>query len=302
VIDGADAAAVADGKKRALFGSGPAARGAPDLVARAERSLAIAGGALDPSAPGGPDLPLAALLLTHTLAMAAGAIDGGDAHRAPAKCVAALEQSRVLARAAGSIVRGRAVLACLDPQVDAGLVRAELVDAEQLLGRVVRVLRGQPAIARAASLRRWGFALLVASAVTAALVPAFRSNAPWTKYRWTASTAAFGFATTGLLGVHGPMDLVFHTNFEERPSLTIDLLALRSIHAVGITNRSDCCDSRCIPLFVEVAGEDGRFVEVARREKAFDVWNVTFPSQKARYVRLHVGTPTFFHLKEIQIL
>ena len=302
MIDGADAAAVADKKQRALFRSGHATRGAPDQVSRAERSLAIAGGALDPNAPGGPDLALAALLLTHTLAMAATAIDGGSAHRAPADFVAALEQSGVLARAAGSVVRGRAVLACLDVRANEGLVRAELVDAERLLGRVVRVLRGRPAIVRAAWLRRWGFALLVASAVAAALVPALRGNAPWTKYRWTASTAAFGFATTGLLGAHGPMDLVFHTNYEDRPSLTIDLLAFRSIHTVGITNRSDCCSLRCIPLFVEVAGEDGRFVEVARREEPFDVWNATFPPQRARYVRLHVGAPTYFHLKEIEIL
>jgi hypothetical protein len=264
--------------------------------------LAIAGGALDPNAPGGADLELAALLLAHALAAAAGAIEDRGADGEAGDFVATLDRSGVLARAAGTLDRGRAILACLTAPAIRRPSRDELVAAELLLGRIVRVLRGEPAIARSVRLRRWGFALLVACALTATLTPLLRGKPPWEKYRWTASSAGFGFPTTGTLGVRGPLDLLFHTTYEDRPSLTVDLLALRSIHSIAITNRGDCCSARCLPLVVEVAGDDGRYVELARRQDVFDTWDVRFPARRARYVRLRVEAATFFHLREIVIL
>ena len=95
---------------------------------------------------------------------------------------------------------------------------------------------------------------------------------------------------------------MLHTEYEANPWMVIDLLKLRPVHGVSIRNREDCCDERCIPLVVEVAGDDQHFVEVARQGETFDVWKAEFPARQARYVRLRVEATTMLHLREIKIL
>ena len=277
---------------------------APDWAARISRascSLKMAGRALDPNASCGPDLRLAELLLAHTLVGIAVISSGDDTPYSASDAIATLEQNGLLARAAGDAEHGRSILA---PFAGGGgptsTGRDELVEAELLLGKLLRLLREEAAIPRTMRWLRWGFALLCAAAVTAAMTPTFVHLARG-RYRWIASSASFDFATSGRLWDHGASGLIFHTAFENRPWVSIDLLRTRSIHVVSIANRDDCCQQRCVPLVIEAAGDDGHFVEVARRQDAFSVWDAEFASRRARYIRLRVEGQTFFHLREVEI-
>jgi hypothetical protein len=271
------------------------------LIESGSRSLAMAGRALDPNGSGGPDLALARLLLGYALLAAARANDRDEGILSARDAVVAVERSGELGRAAGSVARGRAVLACLEMGQETGLARDDLVQAELLVGRLIDALQARSTNGRAVRWRRVGFALLVAGIVAVIMVPTLMRGGPWEKYRWMASSATDGFSTTGTLGQHGQFQLVFHTNQEAGPWILIDLLKLRTIHSLSIRNREDCCDERCIPLVVEVAGDDQHFVEVARRKDTFDVWKVVFPARQVRYVRLRVEATTIFHLREIVI-
>lgn len=272
------------------------------LIERGSRSLAMAGQALDSNSSGGPDLVLARLLLGHALAAAAGAMDPNVAIRSVRDAAAALEQGGELARVAGSAARGRAVLACLEVEPEARLTRAELAEAELLIGKLLDPRLGEPAARRSVRRKYLGLALLVVGVAAVVTTPTLLRGGTWEKYRWTASSATEGFSTTGTLGKVGPFQLVFHTEYEDRPWVTIDLLKLRQVHSISIRNREDCCDERCLPLVIEVAGDDQQFVEVARQEKTFDDWKVEFPARKSRYVRLRAEATTMLHLREIKIL
>jgi hypothetical protein len=281
----------------------PPIHAALDSVARifrASRSLEMAGRALDPNAACGPDLPLAELLLAHTLVAVAVVSSGDDTQYSASDAIETLERSGLLARAAGSAGYGRSILAPVAEGRGQGTGGDELVEAEVLLGKLLRLLREETAVPRTMRWLRWGFALLCAAAVTAAMTPTFVRLARG-RYKWTASSASFDFATSGRLWDHGASGLIFHSAFENAPWVSIDLLRTRSIHVVSIANRDDCCQQRCIPLVIEAAGDDGHFVEVARRKEAFSVWDAEFASRRARYVRLRVEGQTFFHLREIEI-
>jgi hypothetical protein len=261
----------------------------------------MAGQALDPNATGGPDLMLGELLLAHTLKSIAQAIEHGEPIRSEAEAIAALEESGLLSRAAGGRNGARSVLECLaigpvEPR-DPETLRA----AELLLGRVARVVQGEPAVARARRWSRWGVALLCAAGAAAIVSPAVHCDGPWDKYRWTASSAAWGYSTSGVLRAQEDSYLFFHTVLERRPSITIDLLETRPIHSVTVINRPDCCDERCLPLFIEAAGDDEHFVEVGHRTDPFGVWRAEFTPRRAHYVRLWVDAKTYFHLKGLEI-
>jgi hypothetical protein len=261
----------------------------------------MAGHALDPNGSGGPDVALARLLLAHALISIAQAVENGEPVRSEAGAIAALEQSGLLARAAGRRNGGRSVLECLEREPAEDRDPEPLVKAELLLGKVVRVVQGEPAVSRVRRWSRWGVALLFVAAVAAVIAPGVDCGGPWDKYRWTASSSTFGFAKSGVLGGHGDYGLVFHTDLESRPSVTIDLLQSRTIHSVKVTNRTDCCDERCLPLFVEVAGDDKHFVEVGHRTETFAAWRADFTPRRARYVKLWVDAKTYFHLSGVEI-
>jgi len=300
VLGGAGAGLVGQDAPRVSTDADAAARAS--LIERGSRSLAMAGQALDPNASGGPDLALARLLLGHALAAAAGAMDPLVAIHSVRDAAAALEQGGELVRVAGSAARGRAVLACLEVEPEAQLTRAELADAELLIGKLLDPRLGKP-VARCSVRRKYvGLALLVVGVATVVTTPTLLRGGPWEKYRWTASSATEGFSTTGTLGKVGPFQLLFHTEQEDGPWVVIDLVKLRPVHSISIRNREDCCDERCLPLVIEVAGDDQQFVEVARQEKTFDDWKVELPARKSRYVRLRAEATTMLHLREIKIL
>jgi len=225
---------------------------------------------------------------------------GGPDPSDVATAIDVLDRGGMLARAFSGN-RVRSVLECLEIKPAQRLDAEPLVEAEILLGKVLRVARGEPAVARVRRWSRWGFALLCAAAVLAVMAANIPWAGPWEKYAWTASSAVPDYGTSGVLGAHGRFNLVFHTDLEPRPWIVIDLLEDRSIRSVTVVNRADCCDARCLPLFVEVAGDDKHFVEVGRRTEPFAVWRAVFTPRRARYVKLWVDATTYFHLEGVEI-
>ncbi|MEP6654291.1 MAG: discoidin domain-containing protein [Myxococcales bacterium] len=96
-------------------------------------------------------------------------------------------------------------------------------------------------------------------------------------------------------------DLFFHTQPQDSPWIDFDLGAVKPVHRVEVTNRSDCCQERAIPLIVEVSVDDKQWIQVARRDTEFAAWTATFPKQKARYVRFRVPRATSLHFDDVAI-
>ena len=99
----------------------------------------------------------------------------------------------------------------------------------------------------------------------------------------------------------GSAKLLFHTELEFRPWAEWDLGAPTKLHEVVVSNRSDCCDERALPLVVEVSDDRTRWTEVARRTEAFGAnMQIPFNEIEARYLRLRVDRESFLHLEYVE--
>ncbi len=96
-------------------------------------------------------------------------------------------------------------------------------------------------------------------------------------------------------------DLFFHTQPQDNPWVDFDLGAAKPVHRVEVTNRSDCCADRAVPLIAEVSIDDKQWIQVARRDSEFSVWKADFPKQKARYVRFRAPRNTTLHFDDVVI-
>ncbi|MBC8131732.1 MAG: discoidin domain-containing protein, partial [Deltaproteobacteria bacterium] len=96
-------------------------------------------------------------------------------------------------------------------------------------------------------------------------------------------------------------DIFFHTEQQESPWIDFDLGGVKAIRQVEVTNRSDCCAERAIPLIVEVSVDDKQWIQVAKRDTDFSFWKATFPKQKARFVRMRVPRLTSLHFDDVAI-
>jgi hypothetical protein len=96
----------------------------------------------------------------------------------------------------------------------------------------------------------------------------------------------------------------FHTLSESKPWLSIDLGRRRSVSAVQIRNRLDCCRERARSLDIEVSRDGKRFERVAKRrpnDEPFRDWKASFDARSARFVRI-VGTKDEpLHLADVRI-
>jgi len=95
-------------------------------------------------------------------------------------------------------------------------------------------------------------------------------------------------------------DLGFHTELEDEPSVTIDLLVPQAIHRVVVVNRESYRE-RALPLVIETSADGKRYRLFARRDRVFGKWSATAPTVTARYVRLRVEKRTYFHLNEVSV-
>ncbi|HYP98288.1 MAG TPA: discoidin domain-containing protein [Polyangiaceae bacterium] len=94
----------------------------------------------------------------------------------------------------------------------------------------------------------------------------------------------------------------FHTEHEERPNIVFDLHSVRSLSAVVVDNRRDCCGDRGLPLLVQVSTDEKQWKTVATRKEEFVVWRADFPAEQARWVKLVVPNRNFLHLAAVKLL
>jgi hypothetical protein len=95
--------------------------------------------------------------------------------------------------------------------------------------------------------------------------------------------------------------LLFHTDAEQDPWVEFDLGARKSFHKLEVTNRTDCCSERTVPLVAEISDDRATWTEIGRRDAEFTTWVLTFSPKKARYLRLRIARHSTFHLKDVAL-
>jgi hypothetical protein len=93
---------------------------------------------------------------------------------------------------------------------------------------------------------------------------------------------------------------VFHTNLELNPWVQYDFGSERRLHSIAVTNRTDCCYERAVPLVVETSNDGRRWNEQVRTDESFVTWSAKLRG-KARYVRLRVARTSHLHLSTVVI-
>jgi F5/8 type C domain len=97
------------------------------------------------------------------------------------------------------------------------------------------------------------------------------------------------------------VELLFHTSEEDAPWAELDLGRPRSFSSIAVRNREDCCKDRAVPLVVQVSNDGASWKEIGRKTTEFDTWDLTFPTENARYLRFSVERRTMFHLKSVTV-
>jgi hypothetical protein len=93
----------------------------------------------------------------------------------------------------------------------------------------------------------------------------------------------------------------FHTREDESPWLELDLGQDRRVSRIQVTNRSDCCGERAVPLVVEVSTDHETYREVIRRDTNFREWQASFAPTNARWVRFRVARRSLLHLNSVRV-
>lgn len=267
---------------------------APGAINRARRLLEAGGRALDPNGPGGKDVVLAQRLLADAMIEAARGLLSEGATPDLAEAIAIFEARGDLAKAAGSADRARELAEALRITPPGDVEPAEI-----FVAKLVDAAAGVRSVRRSERVRR--VVLVAAAAVAVLAIMVFEAlRYPHYYYRFKASSTQGDFPIQGRLGETHEFGLIFHTAEENAPWVEIDLNATRSISQITIRHRTDCCTERGIPLIVEVAGEDKRWEEVAKREERFDKWTARFPEHQVRYVRLRsTAEKTVLHFSDV---
>lgn len=174
------------------------------------------------------------------------------------------------------------------------LVRALIAQVGEPDARIERLRR-----------QRWlrpglALALLACAALCVVLVRMPRNLAA--KKTWIASSAGWTFARAGNTGQRGSEGLMFHTDLQDNPWVTVDLGSLQSVRGIKLENRVVCCQERAVPLAVEVSVDGKSWTEVARRSELFTAWDARFRKVSARYVRLRVLRHSVLHLQNVEVL
>ena len=118
---------------------------------------------------------------------------------------------------------------------------------------------------------------------------------------WRASSAESPYGTSaGKVPVSAKGSFFFHTNEEDSPWVEIELTS-GSVSGAKIVNRPDCCQTRAIPLVIELSQDQQSWTEVAHRSQPFSTWNVRFARQPARWLRVRVPRRSILHLAKIEV-
>jgi hypothetical protein len=119
--------------------------------------------------------------------------------------------------------------------------------------------------------------------------------------RWTASSMLYPCYPERKECGGAVTTMFFCTVEEEHPWLEIDLGEPVWFSLVSVKNRIDCCQDRAVPMVIEVSMDRKHYVEVAQRDKIFDLWDARFQGRTARYLRLTVTRRTFLHLEHVEV-
>jgi hypothetical protein len=95
-----------------------------------------------------------------------------------------------------------------------------------------------------------------------------------------------------------------HTNIEDSPRVTIDLLRPYTITSVKVYNRGDGWFDDSLPLVVELSADGQNYYPIGRRETHFDQdppWVIDAQKHRARYVRLRVDRRSYLALSEVEV-
>ncbi len=99
----------------------------------------------------------------------------------------------------------------------------------------------------------------------------------------------------------GCQTVLFHTETELNPWVEFDLGARKTFRRLEVTNRSDCCTDRVVPLVAEISDDRTSWTQLGRRETDFSTWTLTFPPKTARYLKLRIPRHSTLHLKDVAL-
>jgi hypothetical protein len=106
---------------------------------------------------------------------------------------------------------------------------------------------------------------------------------------------------SGCAADSGCQALLFHTEHETNPWVEFDLGAPKTFHRLDVTNRSDCCGERAVPMIAEISSDRVTWKELGRKDSEFSTWTLKFPPKTARYLKLRVTRFSAFHLKDVAL-
>ncbi len=95
-----------------------------------------------------------------------------------------------------------------------------------------------------------------------------------------------------------------HTNAEDSPRVTIDLLKTYAITTIKVYNRGDGWYDDCLPLVVELSTDGQNYDPVGRQQTHFGQdppWVIDGKKHRARYVRLRVDRRSYLALSEVEV-
>ena len=117
---------------------------------------------------------------------------------------------------------------------------------------------------------------------------------------WVASTTSAGLLSAGQLGP--PSHFVFfHTDLEGSPNLVVDLGRSITFRRIRVSNRIDCCQSRALPLLVEVSDDGERWRALVLRQTPFQVLDLQVGAVKSRFVRFRGARASYLHLVDVGV-
>ena len=176
--------------------------------------------------------------------------------------------------------------------------------ARDFAGALIASLEEPPAAVRKIVARRRARLALVATAIVALLLlvvqQASKKRDLAAGKSWRTSSPSGCDVTFGYCGGKF-VELLFHTTEEDSPWAELDLGRAREFTSIEVRNREDCCKERAVPLVVKASSDGESWKELGRETNPFDVWNLTFPSESARYLRFVVERRTMFHLKSVSV-
>lgn len=123
-------------------------------------------------------------------------------------------------------------------------------------------------------------------------------HATWT----TSSTYPEGGCKSPEQHCAGSPNYFFHTLNEQEPWIVFDLGELKTLSAVWVENRVDCCHERAVPLVVSVSVDNKNWKQVARSDSPFETWSERFTRVPARWVKLSGPQQIPLHLAGVRLV